>query len=298
MISFIFQSSTRSMSCPKKIRIIGDDSSVLKSVNNALMKLLQKAWVVDIDLIVLSSSGIWIHDVAYVDLVSFKNGFISGDTSNVVNVNSYSNLQDACKAALQMAGIELDVDRSPTIETKEDIKTGNKPYLFDEAILKQKRVGRIEQFIRANLEAQKLTVQNNLIDDGYHTIVDKSIDDIRTERKQAIITWFEKNGALKNQILIDNVHDGWIIRLGERRQVIQHFPECPPEWDDDKYAVFCTTFDWRSVSRVKNGDKIDLERFVTTKQVDKLRELSNDSGYDSKTHDFYVMIDKALLTFE
>jgi len=99
---------------------------------------------------------------------------------------------------------------------------------FDESSMKQVTARYIAKFIHLNLETNKSTVRQNLIARGHHEINNSLTNKHQAQTKQAIIEWFERNGASKNQISVKHIENNWKIEYSPE-PIQNDISGCPSE---------------------------------------------------------------------
>jgi len=267
------------------IRIVGDNADYVNMVKNVILSMMQECnEFTDIQMCVTHA---YTPDKKFVDIVCFNNIKTEYTQSNVVIHKQGSNVEDNCKLALNIAGYIF-----------EDKDSKEQSDFFQESTLEKLEIEHVKKFIQACLESQKLTVRHNLANEGFYDIMDKSIGQVVIRKENAIVDWFIQYGLSRSRFIVKKENFGWRVMLTNPRKYIQFFQECPKEWDENLYAVFCSTSDFKSVSRLKKYDMMDTERFVTARQVEKIRELAKLANFEPTTRDIYVMVDKSLFVFE
>ena len=271
----------------RTIRLIGDDSRFLCDVRTQLMQKLPQVVDIDIELVVTEH---YVPDDTSVDVIFLPYEHVRLSLIGKDAIIHKGWVYDTCEKALIAAGYLS----TPTVEKT---VAADEQKFFQESDMEDLKNASIQQFIESNLEQKKLTVKLDLTDVGYYDITDKSIGDMQIRKEKAMWEWFAQHGLSRSRLSIARESFGWRIMVTQPRADIQIFSVCPDAWDDDVYAVFCATSDFKSVSRVKKGDMMDMERFVTPRQVEKMRELAKNANVQP-TGDFYVMVDKSLFSCE
>jgi len=266
----------------RPIRIVGENANNVNLVKDVLLSMLEECnEFTDIQMCVTYE---YVPDKKFVDIVCFNNILIEYTQSNVVIHKKFANIKDTCQLALTIAGY---VPKDKEAKEQSDF--------FQESTLEKLEIEHVKKFIETTLESQKLTVRFNLANEGFYDIMDKSIGQVQTRKENAIVDWFVRYGLSRSRFILKKDNFGWRIILTKPRKDIQFFEECPRKWDEDCFAVFCSTSDFKSISRVKKYyDVMDMDRFVTARQTEKIRELAKNNGFQPNG-DIYVMIDKPLL---